>query len=141
MKGFKLFLIAVILSVILFPLGILFSWIFNRKKFDTMLHRCAVAIDQSGNVFCSDLFDYFLLTKDENRYKFGSPDETISGVLGKNFLRKSLSPVGIWLYNLLEKIEPNHSINAIEVDETYEVKVEGKTVYKEEKHTEIDLNP
>lgn len=123
------------------PVGLIYSLVSNPKNFGQALYVRAFAEDKSANTYCADLFNRYLLTDSLTRYEFGNSDETISGVLGKNFLRKSLSPVGIWLYNLLEKIEPNHSINAIEVDETYEVKVEGKTIYKEEKHTEIDLNP
>ncbi len=114
MKGPKLFAVAVILGIILFPLGLLFSLCVNRKRFDSVLHRCAVTIDQSGNVFCSDLFNKVLLINAAGRYEFGNQDETISSALGKNYLKGCLSPVGMWLYNFLDKRDKDHSIKAIE---------------------------
>lgn len=138
MKGIGLFIIAVILSTVLFCLSIIYTLIFHISKFDRYCYKCAITIDQSGTIFCSYLFNRFLLIGNKKRYEFGhNPDETISGVIGKNYLLGCLSPLGMWLYNFLDKRDPNHSLNAIEVDETYKVKVDGKTVYKEETHTEI----
>ena len=53
---------------------------------------------------------------------FGDPDETLSSVLGKirrkngGQIPKSMALV-YWVDRLLERIDPNHSIDAIEEDE------------------------
>lgn len=80
------------------------------------LRTVAIAIDQLGNVVCKDLFDVTLIKKEG--YRFGNPDETISGVLGKNQKLKTLSGIGKILNGILSLIEKDHSIKAIEEDET-----------------------
>ena len=75
----------------------------------------AVSIDQVGNVICSDLLNLTLRKK--GGINFGNLDETISSVLGKNKRKGTLSKVGKILDAILDKIDPNHSINAIEEDE------------------------
>ena len=47
-------------------------------------------------------------------YKFGDEDETISSVLGKNKLTKTLTKTGKTLDWILEKLDRNHSIESIE---------------------------
>jgi len=94
---------------------------FNRKvgngfmNISQYLREVAISIDQLGNVICSDLFDLTLIKK--SGYRFGNPDETISGVLGKNQKLNKLSFVGKCLNGLLSLIEKDHSIKAIEEDE------------------------
>ena len=78
--------------------------------------KIAVSLDQLGNTVCADLFNTTLIKKEG--YNFGNPDETISGVLGKNQLMNTLSKIGKVLNYLLNKIETNHSIKSIEKDET-----------------------
>ena len=79
------------------------------------LRQVAISIDQLGNVVCSDLFDVTLIKKEG--YNFGNPDETISGVLGKNQKLNTLSLVGKILNFILSQIEKDHSIKSIEEDE------------------------
>jgi len=99
----------------------LFISFFNRKvgngflNISQYLREVALSIDQLGNVICSDLFDITLINK--NGYKFGNPDETISGVIGKNQKLKTLTFIGKGLNKILNIIEKDHSINAIEEDE------------------------
>jgi len=81
------------------------------------LREVAVSVDQLGNVVCSDLFDVTLIKRKQG-YRFGNPDETISGVLGKNQRLNTLSKVGKALNFILNKLDPNHSIKSIEDDET-----------------------
>jgi hypothetical protein len=71
-----------------------------------------------GNVVCQHLFNYCLVKK-ESRYKFGNVDETISSVLGKNKLEKTLTILGIYLLSLLEFIDSNHGVKSIEEDEIF----------------------
>jgi hypothetical protein len=58
------------------------------------------------------LFNDILIKK--GGHKFGNPDETISSVLGKNFLKGKLSLMGKGLNWILNLIEKDHSIKAIE---------------------------
>lgn len=104
----------------------LFLAFFKRKVGNGFLNlaqyfrEVAVGIDQLGNVVCADLFDLTLIKK--GSYQFGNPDETISGVLGKNQKLKTLSTVGKILNWILSKIEKDHSILAIEEDEFNTIK-------------------
>lgn len=75
----------------------------------------AVSVDQLANVVCADLLDLTLIKK--GGYRFGNPDETISGVLGKNQKLKELSLIGKGLNFILSQIEKDHSIKSIEEDE------------------------
>lgn len=84
----------------------------NRKK---QLYNIARGIDQLGNVVCGRLFNLTLIKK--TGYKFGNEDETISSVIGKNKKTNTLTIAGYLLDLLLDKIDKNHSIDAIEEDE------------------------
>lgn len=113
-NGFKLFLVAVLLSTLLIPIGFLYAVIRRRKALDLFFLNLAVTIDQTGNVFCADLFNRTLLKQRTDVYLFGNPDETISSVLGKNFLNNSLSKTGMILNKLLSFLDDNHSVKSIE---------------------------
>lgn len=101
----------------------LFIAFFGRKVGNGFLNiaqyfrEVAVGIDQLGNVICADLFNITLIKLKKGGYEFGNPDETISGVLGKNQLLETLSFTGKCLNSLLSLIEKDHSIRAIEKDE------------------------
>lgn len=47
----------------------------------------------------------------------GDPDETISSRMGKHLAKHDKCPVCNFLCKLLNKIQPNHCIRAIENDE------------------------
>jgi len=81
------------------------------------LRTVAVSVDQLGNVVCKDLLDLTLIKK--QGYRFGNPDETISGVLGKNQNLKTLTITGRVLNYVLSLIEKDHSIKSIEEDENH----------------------
>jgi len=106
-------LVAIIISIILFPIGFIFSMFYSgRRKY---LYNIALGIDQLGNVVCARLFNFFLI--DIDGHKFGNEDETISGVIGKNKRKNTLTGLGIILDSILELLDKNHSIKAIEEDE------------------------
>jgi hypothetical protein len=116
MKYILLFLIAVVLGVVFIPLGLLFSIVFRlritiKNGYD-YFKVCAIAIDQAGNVFCSDLFNILLITE-KAVIKFGDPDRTISAVLGYAQYFNRLTRLGKYLVILLDKIDPNHCYNAM----------------------------
>lgn len=108
-----LLILAILLSVILFPIGFIFSMFYPKRG--KYMYKIALGIDQLGNVVCARLFNFFLI--DIEGHQFGNEDETISSVLGKNKKTNTLTLFGIALDMFLELIDKNHSINAIEEDE------------------------
>ena len=116
LRNLLLFVVAVSLVIILSPLALLAKVIFaikRRKVNSEWFRRLALSIDQMGNVIADDLFNW-LLIHDDNTAPFGDEDETVSSVLGKNHLSNNLTVLGKALRYLLHKLDPNHSIKAIE---------------------------
>lgn len=105
-----LLLLAIVLGMILLPIGFIVAMFYKGRR--ELLFKIAVSIDQLGNVVCSQLFNAVLINNEG--YKFGDEDETISSVLGKNKVRGTLSWLGLGLSLLLDKIDKNHSENSIE---------------------------
>ena len=117
MRGLILYLTALILKSIFYPIGFTYSCFLTLfkngyKELDNYLFKCAIADDQQANTYLAKLFNDILIQK--GGHKFGNPDETISSVLGKNFLIKKLSLAGKLLNWILNLIEKDHSIKAIE---------------------------
>lgn len=119
--GFLLWIVAVVLYIILFPFAVIASSIhyFHKKKFfkafkaiNQDAYATALSIDQTGNTTFKHLFNATLIK--DSGYKFGNPDETISGVLGKNKRLDTLSPLGRNLDCFLDFLDKGHTINAIE---------------------------
>lgn len=119
MQALLLMIVAIVLLVILAPIAIAYKLVkgFILLKFDSRWFKSiAVSIDQLGNVLLGELFTDLLLIKRKESI-FGSEDETISSVIGKNYLAKNLTKTGLALRLLLHKLEKNHSVNSIEKDE------------------------
>ena len=127
-KSLVLFWVAGVLSVVLLPLGILWTvgeilvriFSSSEKKsalaksiwfLTATLHSLALWLDQIGNAVCRDMFNRILIEQDG--YKFGKVQETISSVLGKNQLLDKLSLTGRALVVLLELFEEEHCIKSI----------------------------
>lgn len=127
-KSLVLFLIAGALSVVLLPLGIIWTvgeilvriFTSSEKKsafaksiwfLTATLHSLALWLDQIGNAVCRDLFNRLLI--EEDGYKFGKVQETISSVLGKNQMLDTLSLWGWILVSILELFEEDHCIKSI----------------------------
>lgn len=108
---FLLYIIARILAVALLPLGFIYSLF--KKGLGNYFYKMAIAIDQLGNVGLAPLFNDILIAPNSLN-KFGNEDETISSVIGKNYKANKLKPLGMLLRNILHKLDPNHSVNAIE---------------------------
>lgn len=107
--GFILLVIAIILAILLFPIG----WLYTVFTFRTKPERInsyakviALSIDQLGNVVLSSLFNDILIK--DNGYPFGDEDETISRVLGVNKRLGTLTKLGKWLADVLNWIDPEH---------------------------------
>lgn len=124
MKGLILLTIAIVLGILFFPIGLLYTF---TKTFlnvsQTFIKRLrayffiiALSIDQLGNVIMQEIFNDLLILPGGNR--FGNPDETISSVLGKNKLKNTLTRSGIILCKFLDLIERNHVEKSIEQNET-----------------------
>lgn len=112
MKGFLLFIVALFLSVIIYPIGIIYAF-FNylfANKWKRMFLSSALAIDLIGNTVCEDLFNNILRTTGP---RFGDSRETISSVLGKNQRDGTLTPLGNLLATLLDTIDKNHCKDSI----------------------------
>lgn len=127
-KSLVLFLIAGALSVVLLPLGILWTigeilvriFSSSQKKsafakslwfLTATLHSLALWLDQIGNAVCRDMFNRLLIEQDG--YKFGKVQETISSVLGKNQMLDTLSLWGWILVSILELFEEDHCLKSI----------------------------
>ncbi len=115
MKGFVLLLIAVLMSIVLYPLGWIYSIITFRgsfKKLGAWWYVMAISVDQLGNVVMSTLFNDILIKK--YGYEFGNEDLTVSAVLGINKQMGTLTKLGKFIADVLNKIDPNHVEKAIE---------------------------
>lgn len=127
-KSLVLFWVAGALSVVLLPLGIIWTvgeiivriFSSSQKKsaftksiwfLTVTLHSLALGLDQIGNAVCRDMFNRLLI--EEDGYKFGKVQETISSVLGKNQMLDTLSLWGRILVSILELFEEDHCIKSI----------------------------
>lgn len=115
MKGFILLIIAVLMSIVLYPLGWLYSLItfkLSFKKLGGYWFVMAVSVDQLGNVVMSTLFNDIMITK--YGHNFGDEDQTVSMVLGVNKAMGTLTKFGKFIADALNRIDKNHVEKAIE---------------------------
>ena len=104
-----LLVVGIIWSLIKLAIGMRFKDWWNR--IGDYFFVCAKAIDQLGNVMCQDMFDSLLIKNLDN--PFGDEDETISSVLGRNYMTNNLTTLGKALAWVLNKLDPNHVQDAI----------------------------
>lgn len=119
--GIVLAIVALALSLVLFPLGLLLTffvnlykrqWSFSFKRLDEQFLSIATSIDASGNVVCKDLFN--LILKQKGGVGFGNRKETISSVLGKNKRDGTLTRTGKAVAFVLDTIDTNHCLKSID---------------------------
>tara|TARA_R110002051_G_scaffold161407_1_gene233014 strand:- start:3303 stop:4118 length:816 start_codon:yes stop_codon:yes gene_type:complete len=115
--GVLLFFVSIFLFAITAPLGFIYgllSRFFTQgiKGIGEYLLKTATSIDQLGNVLMQHLLNTLWIKS--SGYKFGNRDETISSALGRNKQLKSLTSFGILIDLILDKIDPNHSLNSID---------------------------
>ena len=104
-------MILFILSYILYlPLSII-NWLFVKDK-SGYFKSSAINLDKFGNREFRTLFNKVLIT--DEGYRFGNINETISSVLGKNQLTNTLTKGGKMLVWILDKIDNNHVLKAID---------------------------
>jgi 8-oxo-dGTP diphosphatase len=115
--GLLMFILSIALSIITIPFGLLFGVFYTLYKSSIIglgeyFVKMAISIDQSGNVIIQHLFNTIWIKEDG--YKFGNRDETISSVIGKNQIIGKLTYFGKLINNILDYIDPNHSLNSID---------------------------
>jgi 8-oxo-dGTP diphosphatase len=116
LRSIILLFVAIFLGVILIPIGVLytgFKKFFKPKYLAEIFYRMAYSIDQLGNTSCKYFFNDVLIKNDIDN-PFGNPDETISSVLGKNYLKNNLTILGKILNTILDFLDTNHSVKSIE---------------------------
>lgn len=99
-----------VISCSMFVLLGVINWFFVKNKKDYFYTK-ARNISIFGNAEYKDLFNKILIR--DNGYKFGTVGETISSVLGKNTLTKTLTRTGRCIVWILSK---EHCIDAINND-------------------------
>ena len=121
LKSILLFCIAFMLLTITAPFGFIYTIlrqiIFNQaKSLSIFFTEVALVLDEAGNVVMQHLLNDTLLVKSNNTYYFGNKKETISSVIGKNFLTNTLTMLGKALNAFLNFIDKGHSLNSIIYD-------------------------
>ena len=121
LKSFLLFCIAIVLLIFTTPIGFFYALlrqlIFGKlKSLSVYFLEVAISIDNTGNVMMQYLLNDLLLIKRQETYYFGNKKETISSVIGKNSLTKTLSHLGKALNAFLNWIDKDHSFNSIIYD-------------------------
>jgi hypothetical protein len=119
--GLLLFIVSLLLTPILFPVGLLFGifMAFYKRHFrtgyataDFKLRSLAIGLDKYGNIWCAELFNATLITR-QSWVPFGDLSQTISAVIGYNLLCGTLSPLGRTLNRILNFFEKDHALKAI----------------------------
>ncbi len=118
-RNFGLLIIALVIFCVLLPIGVLYI-LLSPHHWSIFFLRLAIAVNQLGSVFYSQLFNNFLLrTKkgklDENVFLFGDPDRTISETLGRNQVVGNLSKLGVKVADILDTIHENHCYKSIKI--------------------------
>lgn len=104
--GILLTIIAIIISSILVPIGIIYGIIKHLLGINKKALNVALWIDIGGNVFCAEFFNDIFIKA--NVHTFGSPYQTISEVLGINNQLLNLTKVGQFLVDVLHYLDPYH---------------------------------
>ena len=110
--NFILVIVAVVLSIPLYPIGFVYALI-KCRNLSHYFRGIAESIDQLGNHVMQYAFNKWLIK--DNAYKFGNIDETVSSVLGKNKRDHTLTKTGHFLDRILNRLDKNHSIDSIEI--------------------------
>ena len=115
--GALLFVISIVLTVLTGPLGLIYGLFYKLftagfSGIGEFLLKIAISVDQLGNVIMQHLLNALWINK--YGYKFGNRDETISSVIGKNKKLGALTSFGRFIDAILDRIDPNHSLNSID---------------------------
>lgn len=111
MKDTAFCIVAILSALVLFPIGICRAMFQKGRR--TYFRKIAVGIDQLGNVVMAPVFNPLFITP--GGYQFGNVEETISSVVGKNFVQNTLTSTGFKFNKwLCRSLGPDHTINSIE---------------------------
>lgn len=112
LKNILLYILALIGLVLFLAIGGTYG-IIRKPSISTLSDKfldLAEYIDVYGAIWCAELFNDILITKDAI-HKFGK-GVTISATLGHNQHYNTLTKTGKWLVKQLDKIEANHCLIA-----------------------------
>ncbi len=101
--GLLVWLLSVVLSIPLAPLGFLYGLITRPADSNRKFRRMAVGNDILGSVYMQELLNDLLLTK-KSTFRFGQHGVTISAVLGHNILHRTLTPLGIRIAAMVDRV-------------------------------------
>jgi len=116
--GLILLIVSILLKLILAPFLYLFGTIVSLSKGEYFQWDLdlAIAKDQYGNALGKYLFNLVLIKK-ESKHHFGNIKECLSSVIGKNKRDNTLTLLGRFIDNILDILQPNHSLNSIDDSE------------------------
>ena len=81
------------------------------KYIDQKCRKLAILDDKFGNAACPEFWNDILIKK-ESVHPFGILDQTISAVLGLNFLSGTLTKTGLFFNNTLNFFWKDHTIKS-----------------------------
>ncbi len=140
MKGIKLIVLAIIVTVILVPLGVIWNilkaiynffmyWINifyqawlslvfwvkaipKTESFDEICFVSAMALDYMWNATSGELIEDIVTT--EERTLFGKGEVTVSAATGRQQVKRKLTPTGEWFSGMLNKVfnEEAHCVDS-----------------------------
>ena len=116
MKTFILLVIAIVIFILISPIGIIYTSIYYIwKEVDkgyTYSYRCAFAIDVLANCLFGELFELFLC-KGRGKTLFGT-STSISASAGELIITGRFHHNRIWFVKMLDKAfsEKDHCLNA-----------------------------
>ena len=122
MNGILLYIVSFFLKVIAYPFAITFkfcnklkhySLVFKWQQIDNYFLLKAIENDKFCNGADAELLTALFITK-RSIHPFGNKAETISSVLGKNYLAGTLTKRGYELCALLNELQPNHVFLSID---------------------------
>lgn len=103
--------VAITLLVIMAPISVIFTLLNPFAWNKGYALKLAKLIDKAGNVLFAEFFNLILIKG--NAKLFGDDTQTISAVIGYNYVKDTLSPLGSLIRRILDSIEPNHCLNAM----------------------------
>jgi len=137
--GFVLLIISLVFTSIFtllwIPIAVVyhlatFKWLTGAKEVNKYFYQLAIIVDVFANESLATLFNYIMVKRKEDFFKFGGDDrDTISYVFAVNYLRGTLSRFGKWwAVKFLDNIDKGHLKKAIKnKEERYTRFLEGYT--------------
>jgi len=99
----------------LYPVAMAYTLIYcliRWKNPSYYFRGMAISYDQLGNVMMQDVFNH-TLKKKKSIHRFGDEDETISSVIGLNYVTNNLTVIGKGVRWFLDYVDHDHSRKSI----------------------------